>query len=66
MPSNPTYISTAEAVARLNEAGLSVTQRQVQRWAQKDQLEHTTLPNGRIQILASAVDALIPAAVPAS
>lgn len=60
MASEQTFLTTAEAAERLTEAGLPVTQRQVQRWVNKDQIAFTRLPNRRVHIPVSAVDALIP------
>ena len=60
MASEQTFLTTAEVAERLSDAGLPVTQRQVQRWVSKDQIAHTRLPNGRVHIPVSAVDALIP------
>ena len=60
MASLPTHLSTTEAAERLADAGLNVNAAMVRRWVKKDQIPYTRLPNGRAQVPASAIDALIP------
>lgn len=61
----PDYLSPAKFAERLCQRGLPVTGRTVQRWAKDGALAGVvSLPSGRFQIPASALDDIAPVSEP--
>ncbi|MEV0899263.1 hypothetical protein [Actinoplanes sp. NPDC049802] len=60
MTSQGTYLTTVQVAEKLRDAGFTVTPAQIRRWVSNGRFTGVRrLPNGRAQIPASEVDAIV-------
>ncbi|WP_431892737.1 excisionase family DNA-binding protein [Micromonospora haikouensis] len=55
----PLFLTPRQAAERLTNAGLSITEDTVRRWARKGQIERVQLPGGEYRIHRDVVDGLL-------
>jgi hypothetical protein len=58
MAAQPAHLTPAEAVERLAEAGISVSEDTLRRWARAKRLAAIELPSGRLLFRVEDIDAI--------